>query len=104
MPFDRLRANVLFFRGEGIHRRGRRERGVGVDSRFRGDDGWWRGVVGTGNHKGCPYDGLAGGILRGISQLCQRLWIPAFAGMTVVGLSPSPPGSGDWIPAFAGMA
>ncbi len=27
-------------------------------------------VTGTGNHKGCPYDGLAGA------------WIPAYTGMT----------------------
>ena len=43
-----------------------------------------------GNHKGCPYGGLAGGIFVAIGcddtvfSTDRAFWIPAFAGMTEV--------------------
>ena len=49
----------------------------------------WNENVGgteTGNHKGCPYDGLAGGYFQRNDGERGRGWIPVCAGMTDGGL------------------
>ena len=41
-----------------------REVGRGMDSRLRGNDGWWGGIGDGQPHKGWPYRSLAGGYFQ----------------------------------------
>ncbi len=68
---------------------------------FRGNDGV---VSGTGNHKGCPYDGLAGGYFQRDCS-CRLLLAPRNMKVGAGRFANRPYGrmAGAWIPDYAGM-